>query len=325
MPDAEEPAASLFDRLASWADIQALIDRPEPESETLEYKSGRLETTYARDPELSKDVAAFANSSGGVMIFGVSTRKEKGSDRTLPEKPDYLAGDKANLLKTIIADRAMHPVPGIRYRDIADGDRGSVFVVHIPQSGIAPHQARDHKYYHRQGAKSEPMAHNLVELHFGRRSQARLHPRTPITPKSFDGQQVRFDVPLQFTNMGGRIGRDVFCRLTVLDSRIPPRLEQWFAETLKVDARQSPSGAHVIEVRFSGAVLFYPGVPLLAGVALLEVPRDAVGSPGPLALLDVWTDEAVPARFHAILTQHPHGGVQLEWTGVGVPRLPVEA
>src|SRR2546421_204639 len=57
-------------------DILDLIKNQVQESLTLEYKEcGALEKTDRKKNDISKDVSAFANSAGGVLIYGVKDNK----------------------------------------------------------------------------------------------------------------------------------------------------------------------------------------------------------------------------------------------------------
>ena len=53
-------------------DLLALISEQVTESLTLDYKaSASLQRTEGRKGELSKDVSAFANSAGGILVYGI--------------------------------------------------------------------------------------------------------------------------------------------------------------------------------------------------------------------------------------------------------------
>ena len=62
----------FFDNLKTLDDIQALIDDAERESEVLEYKTASNHFDNRDKGEIAKDVPAMANSSGGVIIYGVA-------------------------------------------------------------------------------------------------------------------------------------------------------------------------------------------------------------------------------------------------------------
>jgi predicted HTH transcriptional regulator len=54
------------------SDVQSLVDSQVQENAELEYKAcAALDRTEERRNEVSKDVSAFANAGGGVIIYGV--------------------------------------------------------------------------------------------------------------------------------------------------------------------------------------------------------------------------------------------------------------
>ena len=66
---------------------QMVADKVE-ESLVLEYKRAEsLQNTDSRKAEITKDVSAFANSSGGVLICGVAEPNDR-AKRHLPERLD---------------------------------------------------------------------------------------------------------------------------------------------------------------------------------------------------------------------------------------------
>ena len=59
-------------------DLLALINLPAEESVSLEYKgASSLNNTDPNKNEISKDVSAFANSGGGVIVYGMKETNER--------------------------------------------------------------------------------------------------------------------------------------------------------------------------------------------------------------------------------------------------------
>lgn len=174
-------AQTLFDLLQSLADVQRLIDGGEREGETLEYKTA----SHAYGPQdhnrVATDVSAFANSSGGLIIYGVATDK---TDRTKPVGIEPVRPPNIDLILQAIATRIRHPSRGLRTRVLTSDSAVPVcLLVDVPASDLAPHQVavEEYRYYRRNGAQNQPMSHELVELHFGRRLGPVLVPELLLT------------------------------------------------------------------------------------------------------------------------------------------------
>lgn len=139
-------------------DIVALISNRTQESIDLDYKEcDALALTDSKKNEVSKDVSAFANSAGGTIVYGVI------EDKHVPLRLDH--GFDPNViskewLEQVISFRIKRTIDGVRIKQIelSKSNPGKVvYVVYVPQSTRAPHQASDKKFYKRRNFASEPM------------------------------------------------------------------------------------------------------------------------------------------------------------------------
>jgi hypothetical protein len=155
----------FFEALKGIDDIQALIEAAHRESETLEYKAAMSPFNDQQKNEIGKDVSALANSSGGVIVYGVSVDP---TDSTRPIAISAIHPKNIETFDRVVNSNIRPIIEGIERRCLPP-DNPRVMVVYVPQSEKSPHQNSDAKYYHRSGTESRPMGHDLVELHFGRR------------------------------------------------------------------------------------------------------------------------------------------------------------
>lgn len=142
---------------AEYQEIKKLVEDKVTESLTLEYKSiDALQKSDLCKNEISKDVSAFANSAGGVLIYGVTekngvpVRIDEGVDPKLISK---------EWIEQVISSRIQRKIDGIKIQQInlpLKRDR-VIYKVQIPQSDRAPHQASDHKFYKRQNFRAVSM------------------------------------------------------------------------------------------------------------------------------------------------------------------------
>lgn len=107
--------------------------------------------------ELSKDVSAFANSDGGILIYGVIEKDNVAVKIDDGYDPNIV---KREWIEDNIHGRIQRRIEGIRIFqvDLKITNPGRViYIISIPQSLDGPHMANDHKYYKRFNFKSAPM------------------------------------------------------------------------------------------------------------------------------------------------------------------------
>lgn len=140
-------------------DILSLIRNKIGESNTLEYKScDSLGRTDGKKREISKDVSAFANSAGGMIVYGVI---ENSSHE--PESIDvgYDPGDiSGEWLEQVINSNIERRISGVIINTISlhKTQPGRViYAVYVPESNLAPHMAADDRFYRRFNFQSVAM------------------------------------------------------------------------------------------------------------------------------------------------------------------------
>jgi hypothetical protein len=155
-----------FDAIDSVEDVQALIDNSVHESEVLEYKTASAAFDDKGRREVAKDVSAMANSLGGVIIYGVAT------DSTLKSKPVRIEDVDPKCFAALdqVVNSQVRPPVAFR-KKLIPPDEPRLMIVDVPASEDPPHQSLyDKRYYRRSGEESIAMEHDLVAMHFGRRS-----------------------------------------------------------------------------------------------------------------------------------------------------------
>lgn len=158
-------------------DVQSLIERQVLEGHTLEYKRTiDLESKEAKD-EVLKDVSAFANASGGTIIYGVV--EGEGDERGLPTRLEGLriAPDTfASALDNLIRDRLDERLTGVLHKAIPLGDGTHLYVVRVPASPLAPHmidgRTSQPRFYLRANTVNAPMDMRQVKEAVMQRSGA---------------------------------------------------------------------------------------------------------------------------------------------------------
>ena len=153
-------------------DIDDLIQNEIEESIYLDYKDGRA-LDSDKIVEITKDVSAFANADGGIIVYGVSENKathkpEDYAPVTNPKITKEWLEQKISLIRRKIDGVLIFPIR------LEGNANGSIYVVKIPHSNNAPHMALDNKYYKRHNFSSDPMEEYEVRESFFREHYPKL-------------------------------------------------------------------------------------------------------------------------------------------------------
>ncbi len=150
-------------------DIQSLITNGVEESLYLDYKRAFGDKDKARF-DITKDVSSFANSDGGIIVYGVEERNQKPQKITPINGYDFTKEWIESIIQSIrprIEDIKIFPIR-------VEGIEKSIYVVQIPSSEEMPHMAKDNKYYKRCNFESTPMEEYEVKNRYFKTSIPKL-------------------------------------------------------------------------------------------------------------------------------------------------------
>lgn len=137
-------------------DLYNLISDQVKEKFDIDYRpADALEKTYEKERDIAKDISAFANSGGGIIIYGIKEHNESKQKIINPiDGLNFSKGWLKNVIETNVFPRledfCIQSIP------LSFSDNDVVYVVIINKSYTVL-QASDYRYYTRYNFKSVPM------------------------------------------------------------------------------------------------------------------------------------------------------------------------
>lgn len=203
-----------------------------PETSSIEWKrtnpldgGKRLHRDDVRN--LARTVSAFANSQGGILVFGVDD-----SSRDLALISDL--GRFHSLVQDALGFVIDPYVPGVDCLPVYSDDNKGVLLIYVPESFDGPHQISvtdspdQFRYMRRTEGRLRPMTHRDVAVAFSKRRLPLLQ-LTKTSPKFTQTHDVpndptkrgAFEFEFWGENVGGAYAAKAFCRLKHVPMKMP--------------------------------------------------------------------------------------------------------
>ncbi len=168
----QEAAEILFETLKSYNDLNDLIDNGECETQYLECKApSSPKINQNIQIHIAKALSGFANTAGGVVIYGMSTTKHPHSGLDILTQLVPL-GNCAVFEKNLtnrIPTLGMPSIHSFKTKTIKEkkGDTKGIVVLYIPQSHGDPVQStKDNLFYFRTSDEFKPAPFELIKRLF---------------------------------------------------------------------------------------------------------------------------------------------------------------
>lgn len=174
-------ARELYEKIQreGWPLVESWVGDGEPESVGLDFKVWRNDSFK---DNAAKAVSGFANTDGGVLIFGVEAKKPKegGPDVATKIEPVPNLARSLDALKACLTSMLEPPVAGLDACAIrrSENDSHGLLAVLVPRSMAAPHRVRGGKeadrYFMRTADSTTPIPHRLLAALFAAPPEPRL-------------------------------------------------------------------------------------------------------------------------------------------------------
>ena len=212
-------AHELFERLrdGGCSALEQLIADREPESLFLDFKrspqDGASKSLAPEDNKnLSKAISGFANSSGGIIVWGVDCRRDTASGNEVVEKHPLVDANGFNTKLQAAVSRTTIPAhPGVQvlFFDEPGQSPAGYVVVYVPQSSIGPIRALVSNHYHvRTGSDFSFLPHDVLAGMFGRIPQPKADLNLISHPARLDSSPGHLTIAFGFVvvNLGAVVG-----------------------------------------------------------------------------------------------------------------------
>jgi Putative DNA-binding domain len=208
-----------FDTL-NLQDLDDFITNKQEEHLQLDFKTVKHASLNSTDDKknFAEALSGFANSSGGLIVWGIDARKNAdgidcaNSKKEIENLPLFLGRLNA------LTGEAVNPlISGVRHRKIpTNGDNGFAITI-VPESETTPHMAKcgQNRYFKRSGDSFYQMEHFDLEDMFGRRKKPKLQVIAAVTPNPMTSNQGRiFRILVSLLNDGRGIAKAPYLELT---------------------------------------------------------------------------------------------------------------
>ncbi|WP_111685114.1 AlbA family DNA-binding domain-containing protein [Winogradskyella tangerina] len=187
--------------------VESFIFNEIEESIHIEFKAaGALSKTDSIKKEVSKDVSAFANSDGGIIIYGIEEKNHKA------HKFSFIDGNEftKEWLEQIISSTINRNIPGLKIFPIRKQNeiKKTIYVVQIPSSIEAPHICKDKRYYKRYNFESVAMEEYEIRELYGRRVRSKLVlDKTTLTKtkENANEEEIQYGIEVDIYNEGEKM------------------------------------------------------------------------------------------------------------------------
>lgn len=234
--------------------------------------------------ELSKQISAFANGGGGHIFLGVDDQGVPDEGIPVELKPggtrSWIEDVVPKLVSPPLARFNVHEVRGIEDRRFRTRPDRAVYVVEVPSSEEAPHQALDHRYYLRIGGKSRPMGHVHVQDILRRTRQphvdaSRVGPYGAAERILTDlrGPKVHIAFRLFVANHGRTMAHHVGTEILLPRPLVGREVRQRMLDTGEVQFTQTPGT--IVMFRYHPTPLF-PGQEIFSQLVWVGIHRSNI-------------------------------------------------
>ncbi|MCH7535834.1 MAG: ATP-binding protein [Bacteroidetes bacterium] len=211
----------IFDKITT-TEIDRYINDQQEENLTLEFQTvnypGVTGDTKNYDLEmLSRALSGFANSSGGIIIWGVFVKKDdNGVGSATRKNPIKDLGGFIDFLNEAMDTIVSPPIVGVKHRKIEEERDIGYAATYVPPSNNVPHMANFKKlYFKRSGAKFYRCEHFDITDMFARKQNPKLELIVFGATSTGTGSGNSYTIVFGLSNAGKSVAKYPMLRISV--------------------------------------------------------------------------------------------------------------
>ena len=159
----------------TWSDIEELVSENVEESQDLDFKREIPDAKHASQRDFLRDVCAFANSGGGVIVFGIDEQPEGIAGKITPINGEQVDQDILRLQNSIFS--TIQPRPRVNIVPVNNGQGKAVVLLRIAAGLTGPHsvwfEGRRHFTGRRPRSTDDLSMDEIRDLFLGRAALTR--------------------------------------------------------------------------------------------------------------------------------------------------------
>ena len=129
---------------ANAAHIESFVEEQASEGMYLEFKRELPARDAGARHEFLADISAFANSSGGDIIYGIDEDGEGRAAGIVPQIGN--ADEEARRIQDVLMNGIEPRVPGLQVQAVSVAD-GFILIIRVPQSWAGPHRVKTNQHF----------------------------------------------------------------------------------------------------------------------------------------------------------------------------------
>ena len=255
--------------------IEQFIKEGKEENLQLDFKEiNNPDLTHKDDKKnFARALSGFANSSGGIIVWGVKANKNKegidcAQDKALIQNvPLFIS--RLNEFTGI----AVNPIiDGVLHKSIIENNIKGFVITYIPESDSGPHMAKfsEDRYYKRSGDSLYKMEHFDIEDMFGRRKKPSLEMISEVTKLSTSRSEPGIIIMIKLFNNGRGTAKAPFLEIE------KPINSKWSEYGYDGNGSTGLNGilyyptAPIVSFGSDGTTVIHPGISLTISKLLLH-------------------------------------------------------